>query len=230
MPSGYSTIGTVIKLAGTPFAVASEIKYPEISTVVTDSTVLTSTWKTNIPSKLIEAKPFDVVGVTTPTALATMLALMVAGTAQAVEIDFTDGDALTFSAQITALKPGGAAIGTPATEKFTMTLTPTGAITAAAATGFWYTPVDSITVAGGDFGITSGTSPKTLVPIAICSGSGFAFTPPTADLTWTSATTAKMTIGANTGIVTFVATGTSIITVKITAKAAVQSEVLGTAS
>jgi hypothetical protein len=231
---GYTTIGTILKLGGTPQALVTAIpKYPEITTKMLDATVLNPSpaWTTKFPSGLLEGGPFDVELLTSASALAGILTIMTNKTLQTVEIDFTNGDALTFSGYISGFKPGGApAASGPATEKFTITITPTGALAFAAASGYWYTPVDTITMVGGDFGITSGTSPKTLQAVAIVSGSGFSFYPPVADLSFTSATPAKMTAGLHTGVITWVATGTSIITCQITSKPAVQSEVLGTAS
>jgi hypothetical protein len=231
--TGYTTIGTVLKIDTTPFAAAQSIGYPDMSVGSLDTSPLkpTNGYKTYIPDKLIDVKAIDVQAITSVSALSTMQALLAGFAIHTFEIDFTDGDSMSFSGFMTALKSGGASESSPATEKFTISLQPTGAVTfASGATGHWYDSVDTITVAGGDFGITAGTSPKTLTPVAIVSTSGFSFIPPTADLTWASATGAKMTIGANTGIVTWVATGTSVISVLITAKAAVISEVLGTAT
>jgi hypothetical protein len=233
--AGFTTIGTILKLGGTPQALITAIpKYPEISTTVLSTTVLNPSpaWKTTIPSGLLDGGPFDVELLTSASALAGILTIMTNKTIQAVEIDFTTGDMCTFNGWISKFAPGGAPDPkSPATERFKITIEPTGAMAFATQTGFWYTPVDTVTIAGGDFGITSGTSPKTLAPLAIVSGSGFSFTPPAADLTWNSATTAKMTVTSPGGVVTWVAAGgTSVITLSITAKSAVKSEVLGTAS
>ena len=95
----------------------------------------------------------------------------------------------------------------------------------------WYDDVIALSVAGGDFAITSGTSPKTLSVWAIPSTPGkTAFKPPVADLTFTSSATAHMTVGANTGIVTWVAAGASTINVAITAKPSITTDAVGTAS
>jgi hypothetical protein len=224
MTTGYTPIGTVIQFGGVPFALATDIKYPEIHTTVLDDSVLSNTWKEKIPSKLIEGMPFDVTAKTTPTALATLLALQVAGTVQAVKIDFTDGDTMSFNAIITAIKPGQAVQGATLTERFVMTLTPSGTIAIAPTTGFWYTPVDTIAVKGGDIAnFLVGASPLQMEAWATVAGSGFTFRAPDADLTWTSGTPAKATLGANTGILTWVAAGATACDVKITAKTAVNA-------
>jgi hypothetical protein len=232
--SGFTNIGTILKLNGTPQALITGVpKDPDITTKMLESTILNPSpaWTTKFPSGLLDTTPFDVELLTSASALAAILTIMTNKTVQAVEIDYTTGDMATFNAYISGFKPGAhGTAAAPLTEKFTITLTPTGAITFGAQSGYWYTLVDTITIQGGDFGITSGTSPKTLNPIAIVGGSGFSFTPPAADLTWISATPAKMTITSPGGVVSWVAAGTSIITVKITAKATVLSEVLGTAT
>ena len=93
----------------------------------------------------------------------------------------------------------------------------------------WYDNVIGLSIQGGDFGLTSGTSPKTIIVWAIPS-SGAAFIPPVADLTFASATPAKATIGLHTGVVTFVATGTSLLSVDITAKSTIEASATVTCS
>ena len=95
----------------------------------------------------------------------------------------------------------------------------------------WYDDVIALAIVGGDFGITSGTSPKTLTVYAVPGTAGKAtFIPPVADLTFNSGTSANMTIGLHTGIVTWVQAGTSLITVDITAKSSISIQATGTAS
>ena len=224
--AGYTNIGTILKFGGVPQALVTAIpKYPEIVTTVLDTTVLNPSplWKTKIPSGLLDGGAFDVEIETAATALAAMILIMTNKTIQTVEIDFTTGDMLTFSAWISKVSPGGAAgAGSPATEKFKITLEPTGQITAAVQSGYWYTNADSLAVTGGDIAsFATGQSPKQLYAYALIGGSGFSFLAPNADLTWTSGTPAKCTLGANTGILTWVSSGgTSICTVAATAKAA----------
>jgi hypothetical protein len=146
----------------------------------------------------------------------------------------TDGDSLYGNCFITSIKPGGANIGSPATEKFTMTLHPEKFLYIAPTVDNWYDDVDTLVIVGGAFGITALTSPKQLQAL-VSVGSGFSFIPPSADLTWISGTPAKMTVETaptllTPGLVTFVAAGTSIITCKITAKTSVINTALGTAT
>jgi hypothetical protein len=95
----------------------------------------------------------------------------------------------------------------------------------------WYDDVIGLSVAGGDFGITALTSPKTLSVWAIPGTPGkAAFKPPVADLTFISGTPTNMTAGLNTGVITRLLNGTSLITVSITAKPAITIEVTGTAT
>jgi len=236
--TGYSPIGTILKIGGSPVAAVFDFTPPAVSAGSLDTTTLnpTNKFKTSISDQLITIAPFDINVYASPSALATFQGYLAAGTQLDVEIDFTDGDGMYMNAanggscRISGIKPISYKAGSTATDAFTLTLTPSGAVVFQTATGHWYDSVDTITIAGGDFGITSPTSPKTLQAVAIVSGTGFSFYPPVADLTFTSGTPGKMTVGAHTGIVTWVATGTSIITVDITAKSSVQSEVTGTAS
>jgi hypothetical protein len=224
--AGFTNIGTILKFGGVPQALVTAIpKYPEIVTTVMDTTVLNPSpaWKTNIPSGLLDGGAFDVEIETGAAALAAIITIMTNKTIQAVELDFTTGDMLTFNGWISKLSPGGAAgANSPATEKFKITIEPTGAIAAATQSGFWYTPCDSLAVAGGDIAsFVTGASPKQMYAYAMVGGSGFQFLAPNADLTWTSGTPGKCTLGANTGILTWVsAGGTSVCTVSATSKAA----------
>lgn len=93
----------------------------------------------------------------------------------------------------------------------------------------WYSSVIGLSIEGGDFGITTGTSPKTLRVWAVPS-SGAAFLPPVADLTFSSSDTGKATVGANTGVVTFVAAGPTNIKVVISAKNTIEATAVCTAS
>lgn len=93
----------------------------------------------------------------------------------------------------------------------------------------WYDNVSSLAFSGGDFGITAATSPKTPVVYAI-PATGAAFIPPVADLTFTSATPAVCTVGANTGVVSYVGNGTSLLKVVITAKNTIEANAVVTGS
>ena len=93
----------------------------------------------------------------------------------------------------------------------------------------WYDNVYALGISGGDFGLTSGTSPHTITVYALSTGSA-PFIPPVADLTFSSDTTAKATIGAHTGVVTWIAGGTSLLHVNITAKSTIEDSCTVTCS
>ena len=233
--AGFTTIGTILKFGGVPQALVTAIpKYPEISTGILDSTVLNPSpaWKTNIPNGLLDGGPFDVEVETGASALAAMITIMTNKTLQTVDLEFTTGDKLTFTAWVAKLAPGGAAgASSPNLEKFKITLEPTGAITAGTVSGYWYTPVDTLSIQGGDIpSFLVGASPKQMYAYAIVAGSGFSFLAPNADLDWLSSVVGKATIGLHTGIMTWVATGATVITAKVTSKTTVNATATVTAA
>ena len=87
----------------------------------------------------------------------------------------------------------------------------------------WYDDVTALAIDGGDFGLTHSAT-STLKVWAIKGNSTDApFLAPVADLTFTSGTTATATVGLHTGVVTTVATGTTLLKAVITAKTAVEA-------
>lgn len=87
---------------------------------------------------------------------------------------------------------------------------------------YWYTDVIGLSISGGDLALTHPDT-HTLVVYAIKDNGDAPFIPPVADLTFTSGTTATATIGLHTGLITTVATGTSLLSVEITSKPAVEA-------
>jgi hypothetical protein len=85
----------------------------------------------------------------------------------------------------------------------------------------WYDNVIALSIAGGDFALATTLGTQLLSVWAIPSF-GAAFKPPVADLTFVSGTPGKATVDA-AGLVTGVATGTSLLNVKITAVPAVDT-------
>ena len=79
----------------------------------------------------------------------------------------------------------------------------------------WYDNLLGLSIQGGDFGLVH-PSTKTILVYAVPT-SGAAFLAPVGDLTFTSGTVGTATIGAHTGVVTTVATGTTTLRVVITA-------------
>lgn len=75
----------------------------------------------------------------------------------------------------------------------------------------WYDDITALAIIGGDLALTHPDTSTVLVKALHSDGS--VSTPPVADLTFASATPATATIGANTGLITTVASGTSAITV-----------------
>jgi hypothetical protein len=79
----------------------------------------------------------------------------------------------------------------------------------------WYSNLIGLSILGGDFslGTTLGTRQLSVRAIP---ANGAAFTPPAADLTWTSGTPGKATVSLHGGLVTGVANGSSLISVTVT--------------
>lgn len=88
----------------------------------------------------------------------------------------------------------------------------------------WYDGVTSLAVSGGNFTLATTTGTKTLEVYAIIPNE-LPFVVDNSQLTFTSGTPADATVGAHTGLVTGVATGSSLITVAITSVPTVTTEV-----
>jgi hypothetical protein len=82
-------------------------------------------------------------------------------------------------------------------------------------TSNWYDGVSGLAIEGGDFAINGLAETSTLRVWAVKGGNSFIA--PNSDLDFVSATVGTATIGAHTGIVTTVGTGTTLLTVNITA-------------
>ncbi len=89
----------------------------------------------------------------------------------------------------------------------------------------WYDNVIALSIEGGDFSLAA-LATKSLVVRAI-PVSGAAFIPPVADLTFSSATVGTATI-SSAGLVTGVASGTSLLKATITAKTSIDANVVVT--
>jgi len=84
----------------------------------------------------------------------------------------------------------------------------------------WYDGISGIAIEGGDFSMAEGST-ATLRVWAIKGGTSFLVD--NANLTFTSGSTANATVGANTGVVSAVAEGSSLISVVITAKPTIEA-------
>ena len=95
----------------------------------------------------------------------------------------------------------------------------------------WYDDVIAIGIEGGDFALTNPSNTH-YVRVWAVPTTGLPFLAPTSgtELTFSSGTTATATIGANTGLVTTVASGTTLIHVAITAKPTLDADVTLTVS
>ena len=92
----------------------------------------------------------------------------------------------------------------------------------------WYDNLIGLSIQGGDITLTH-PSTKTVTVYAIPLV-GAAFIPPVADLSFTSGTTGTATIGLHTGVISTVATGTSLIHAWVTAAPQYDAEVTLTVS
>jgi hypothetical protein len=228
MPTGYPTVGTILRLNTIPVADALSVGFPSVTTGVTETTTLAGGFATNIPNNVINVSSFTVEVKNAASAIANFLAAMVAKTVQAFSLDFTDGDSMTGNAQLIGIAPAGANIGSPATDKFTLTFQPTGVLAVAATTGDWYAGVDGLSIIGGDVSMASGSAATALVVYAVASGGGFSFEASNALLDFVSSDPTKASVGANTGIVTPLAVGVTTIKASITGKATVEINVVVT--
>lgn len=92
----------------------------------------------------------------------------------------------------------------------------------------WYDNVYALSIVGGDFGLTVGVTKQ--LDVRAIPTDGAAFRPPFADLTFASSVTGKATVSAG-GLVAWVAgSGTPIISCTITAKTAIDANVICTTS
>jgi hypothetical protein len=85
----------------------------------------------------------------------------------------------------------------------------------------WYDDVYALAISDSDITLTHPTTRQLVVRALHESGSPS--TPPMADLTFASGTVGTCTVGANTGLITTVAAGTSLVSVTITAKTSVDA-------
>src|SRR5258706_1637999 len=86
----------------------------------------------------------------------------------------------------------------------------------------WYDSVVALGIQGGDFTLASGT--KQLVVWAVPS-SGAAFLAPLADLTFGSSSTGDATVSLHGGLVTWISSGSALISATITAKTSIDANV-----
>jgi len=229
MPTGYTNIGTILKIDGA--AVAAVSAMPDGLNVsgpgALDTTVLAPTgkFKTNIPDGVLGVEPFTVEVVAANGSMKTFTDYAVACALHDIQIDTPTGESFYMDAAhtgkgwISDVKLSGAAgASSPGCEKITFTIHPTGIPVFAATAGAWYTGVTTLGIAGGDFGLVVGGSPVQLTVIATYGTSGFSIVAPVADLSFVSGTPANATVGANTGIVTWISNGgATTITCAITA-------------
>lgn len=89
-------------------------------------------------------------------------------------------------------------------------------------TGNWYDNVFALAISDSDVDVVVNAT-QTLEVLAVPYGNGAAFAPPYTDLTFTSATPATATVGAQTGLVTGKAQGSTTVTVAITSKPTVSA-------
>jgi len=85
----------------------------------------------------------------------------------------------------------------------------------------WYDDVYALAISSADIALTHPATRQLVVRALHESGSPS--TPPMADLTFASGTVGTATVGANTGLITTVAAGDTLISVTITAKPAIDA-------
>ena len=85
----------------------------------------------------------------------------------------------------------------------------------------WYDGVTALAISGGDFSMLDTDAPIKLKVYAVSGGNSFLVD--NTQLTFTSADQSVATVGANTGIVTALTQGTTLITAKITGKTSIEA-------
>jgi hypothetical protein len=90
----------------------------------------------------------------------------------------------------------------------------------------WYDNIYDLSISGGDFSMESGNT-QTLVVYAI-SNAGTSFKAPNSGLTFSSSASPVATVGANTGIVTAVSSGSATISVYVTSASTVDTSAVVT--
>lgn len=89
----------------------------------------------------------------------------------------------------------------------------------------WYDNVIALAIEGGDFSLDSGETKQLVVRAVPVSGASFI--PPTSGLTFSSSVPADATVSSG-GLVTYVSSGSSLITVSITAVPSIDASVTAT--
>jgi hypothetical protein len=226
MPTGYAKPGTLIYVDGAPVGDVLSITYPKMSGPgMVDTTNLNATKRTKISNSVMGLDAGSIKIKNTPASVAAFQVYCEVGAMHDVEIRYTNGQSYYMTAAkgggafFSDIDPGGASgADDTSVDAFTVAFNPSGDWDVSATAGTWYAGCTGLSINGGDFGLVVGGSPVQLAVYAIFAPTGFTMLAPVADLTFTSATPANCTVGANTGIVTWVSNGgATAIDVKITA-------------
>lgn len=119
------------------------------------------------------------------------------------------------------------ALATPSTVNGCAGVDTYATITEVITNAHWYDDVIGLAIVGGDFTLPNGGTRQ--LSVRAVPSSGASFTPPAADLTWASTVTGDATVDA-TGLVTWISSGASVISVTITAKTSIDANVNVTCS
>jgi hypothetical protein len=226
-----SDFGTLVTIAGVTMKVIN-VPPPKLSVGVIETTNHASSgWREYIADTLHSASTFSVTAELTGAMLAQVVAVWAADAAVAISFTEYGIPAWTFDGLVTDIVLSTANAKAPGEETVDITIQPTGEVTFAAVGGNWYTDVTAIYLDTG--GLLALTDPTThqLVVYGVIPG-----LPPfelnaveIAACTFASSETGYATVSA-AGLITTVDPGDTVISVHITAKAAVETVVNVTVS
>lgn len=237
----YPKLGTTVYIDSVLFGVVkAQPSFPGLTgpdDVDTTPQAPTANMKTHVTNGLMGISGGEIVVFNYPGAFTAIQVLIAGGAKHDVEIRQTDGQSQYYDAAhgggatFHNAKLGGiSGAGDTEFPSITFEFHPTGNMAVEATTGDWWDAVDFLAFAGGDFGITALTSPKTVVMIAGLAASGFAAIVPNADIDFLSDTPATATIGANTGVVTRIGNGDTILSASISGAPTITASALCTAT
>jgi hypothetical protein len=219
--------GTQVTIAGVTMKVIN-VPPPKLSVGMIETTNHSSAgWKEYITDSLKGASSFSVTAELTGAMLAQLTTVWAA--LAPVAITFTEYGipAWTFNGLIGDIAMSTANAKSPGEETVDITIQPTGAVTIAAVGGNWYTDVTAIfTDVGGAYTTPAVPGTHQLIVYKVIPGLPDQAMNATeiAACTFASTVGAKATVSA-AGLITAVASGATVVTVLITAKATVTTTI-----
>ena len=219
--------GTQVTIAGVTMKVIN-VPPPKLSVGTLETTNHSSAnWREYIADSLKGASSFSVTAELTGAMLAQLTSVWEAFAAVAITFTEYGIPAWTFNGIIGDIALSTANAKSPGEETVDITIQPTGAVTIAAVAGDWYTDVTAIyTDVGGLYTTAAHPTTHQLIVYGVIPGIA-PFTLSAAEIaacTFASSVAGKATVSA-AGLITTVASGDTVVSIHITAKAAVETVV-----